>query len=126
MQQSQLQPRKNVLNKETGILMRVSATKADQMVKEEGYVYTTKNKLKSYLNKQNKLYRNFNFLKGRGVEDINKEKLYKLPSGNIHIKFTSQKHYSTITNKEGKSTTITSTNVRSILEQHFNVQFAEN
>lgn len=82
----------NVAHKDKGIVMRVTVTKAVELIQNEGFQYTTKAKLHSYLVRQGKLTRNFDLLKRHGV-DLNKENekknLFRLPSGKIHLRFSS-------------------------------------
>ena len=72
---------------EAGMLMRTTRSYAEKCIAAGTHTYTTKSKLKSFLNKQGQLTRTFNILNANSIDVSNapKKALFRMPSGNIHI-----------------------------------------
>lgn len=67
--------RVNIYNVEKGIVMRTTRTLAIRLIAEGGWQFTSKGKLKSFLNKEGKLHRNMGYL--ARIEHITGEKYDK-------------------------------------------------
>lgn len=83
----QQEKRINVFNKETGLLMRVTVSKAKSL-ESEGYKPTSKGKLRCFLNRERKMAKNEKTLERLGIDinkPDNKNRYFKMPSGKIHV-----------------------------------------